>query len=158
CRALPGGPSPRGGGGRSHHAQAPAGDRGGAEAEAGGGGDAEDSAGGVDAVPRLVGVSLATIRYPAVWTVIATVVIQQEQEAVRIPVWVSDLPSFRRWAKSDEFPQHGWYAYLNGELWVDPSMERLRHNRLKNKFAVVLTPLAERQPGLGLFLGDRMLL
>jgi Uma2 family endonuclease len=88
----------------------------------------------------------------------ATVVIQQEQEAVRIPVWVSDLPTFRRWAKSEEFPQHGWYAYLNGELWVDPSMEPLRRDRLKNRFAVTLTPLAEKRPGLGIFLGDRMLL
>jgi Uma2 family endonuclease len=87
----------------------------------------------------------------------AAVVVQQEQQAVRIPGWVRDLASFRRWAKSDDFPDRGWYAHLNGELWVDPSMERLAHNQVKSKFTVVLTPLVE-ESGIGRFLGDRMLL
>ena len=86
-----------------------------------------------------------------------TVVIQQEEEAVRIPKWVRDLASFRRWAKSEHFPERGWYAHLNGELWVDPSMERLGHNQIKSEFLAVLKPLVE-QAGLGRFLGDRMLL
>jgi Uma2 family endonuclease len=87
----------------------------------------------------------------------AAVVVQQEQEAVRIPKWVGDLASFRRWAKSDGFPERGWYAHLNGELWVDPSMERLAHNQVKGKFIAVLTPLVEEADS-GMFLGDRMLL
>lgn len=86
-----------------------------------------------------------------------TVVIQQEQEAIRITDWVGDLASFRRWAKSDEYPERGWYAHLDGELWADPSRERLIHNLLKMRIAVVLTLLAD-QARTGRFLGDRMLL
>lgn len=59
-----------------------------------------------------------------------TVVIQQEQEAIEIPDWVRDLNSFRKWAKSDDFPQRGWYAHLNGKIWVDLSMEKLALRRL----------------------------
>jgi Uma2 family endonuclease len=88
---------------------------------------------------------------------IMTVVIQQEHEAVQIPDWVRDLNSFRRWAKSDDFPEQGWYAHLGGKLWVDPSMERLAHNKLKSKVNAVLTPLAEGLDA-GQFFGDRMLL
>ena len=85
------------------------------------------------------------------------VVIQHEQKAVRIPAWVSDLASFRRWAKSDDFPEHGWYAHLNGEIWVDPSMEKLAHNKIKTEVARVLATLA-KDAGNGQFLSDRMLL
>src|SRR5271163_4796594 len=84
-------------------------------------------------------------------------VIQSQHEALLVPDWVRDLASFRRWAKSDEFPSRGWYAYLNGQLWVDPSMERAAHNLLKGKFNVVLTPLVEAVHA-GYFFGDRMLL
>jgi len=84
-------------------------------------------------------------------------VFQQEPEALHIPDWVRDLASFRRWAKSDEFPSRGWYAHLNGQLWVDLSMERAAHNKLKSKFVAVLTPLVE-QAGSGHCFGDRMLL
>ncbi|MBC8132145.1 MAG: Uma2 family endonuclease [Deltaproteobacteria bacterium] len=85
------------------------------------------------------------------------VVIQQEQETVQIPEWVTDLSSFRRWATSDEFPERGWYAHLDGQLWVDPSMERLGHNQIKTKIGAVLSMLADQAPG-SRFLGDRMLL
>jgi Uma2 family endonuclease len=86
-----------------------------------------------------------------------TIVIQQEHEAVQIPDWVRDLNSFRQWAKSDDFPQEGQYAHLGGKLWVDPSMERLAHNKLKSKVNAVLTPLVE-DSDTGQFLGDRFLL
>jgi len=86
-----------------------------------------------------------------------TLVIQQEAQAVRVREWVTDLRSFRRWAKSDDFPTRGWYSHLAGELWVDLSMERLAHNQIKTKFAAVLTHVCESS-GLGMFLGDRMLL
>jgi Uma2 family endonuclease len=84
-------------------------------------------------------------------------VLQHEQQAIRIPEWVVDLASFRRWATSDDFPSVGWYGHLDGELWADISMERLIHNRLKTKVAVVLGGLVE-QTGAGEFLSDRMLL
>src|SRR5436305_12270315 len=53
------------------------------------------------------------------------------EQSVRIPVWVKDLDSFRRWSRSDEFPEHGRLSHLAGELWVDLSMERAAHNRIK---------------------------
>lgn len=87
----------------------------------------------------------------------ATVVIQQEQRVVHLPPWVRDLASFRRWAKSDAFPDRGWYGYLAGELWVDPSMERFGHNQIKTKIAARLTLLADETRN-GQYLGDRMLL
>src|SRR5688572_30146998 len=78
------------------------------------------------------------------------VVVQQEEQDVRIPGWVCDLTSFRRWAKSDDFPDRGWYAHLNGELWVDPSMERLAHNQIKAEISIVLGALVKRA-GTGKF-------
>jgi Uma2 family endonuclease len=86
-----------------------------------------------------------------------TVVIQREDQDVRIPKWAGDLAGFRRWAKSDEFPEHGWYAYLDGDLWVDPSMEKLSHNQIKTEISNVLGPLTKGSKG-GLYVGDRMLL
>jgi Uma2 family endonuclease len=86
-----------------------------------------------------------------------TVVIQREDQDVRIPKWVGDLAAFRRWAKSDEFPEHGWYAYLAGDLWVDPSTEKLSHNQIKTEVSNVLDPLT-KQIQSGLFISDRMLL
>src|SRR5262249_55628153 len=71
--------------------------------------------------------------------------------------WVKDLKSFRRWAKSDEFPERGWFSYLNGELWVDLSMERLAHNKVKGEISIALGALVKAE-GLGHFLFDRMLL
>ena len=65
------------------------------------------------------------------------------------------MSTFRRWAKSDDFPDRGSYSFLNGELWVDPSMERIGHDQIKTKVAVVLTPLVE-DAGDGRFIGDRM--
>jgi Uma2 family endonuclease len=77
-------------------------------------------------------------------------------EAVRIPEWArGSLASFRRWATSDDFPERGWYAYLEGDLWVDLSMETLGHNQVKTKIGAVLTLLAD-DAGIGRFLGDRM--
>jgi Uma2 family endonuclease len=84
-------------------------------------------------------------------------VIQQEPEALHIPDWVRDLASFRKWAKSDEFPSRGWYGHLDGQLWVDLSKERAAHNKLKSKFVAVLTPLVEGTRS-GHYFGERMLL
>lgn len=76
----------------------------------------------------------------------------------RIPGWVTDLASFRRWACSDDLPRRGWFSYLGGELWVDLSMEQLfSHNQVKGKFAIVLGALVDAAE-LGLFFHDRTLL
>ena len=61
------------------------------------------------------------------------------QERVRIPGSVVDLPSFRAWAVSEEFPASGRFAWLDGEVWVDMSPEEiLTHNQVKGVFAVVI--------------------
>src|SRR5438067_1199266 len=78
-------------------------------------------------------------------------------EQVRIPSWVSDFDSFRRWARSDEYPDFGCFSHLQGDLWVDLTMEKLWHNKIKTQYAAVLT-LFVQMNGLGHFLGDRMLL
>ena len=80
-------------------------------------------------------------------------IIQHEEHDVRIPESVSDLAAFRRWAASDDFPEYGRFAYLDGGLWVDPSTERAGHNQIKTEVSNVVGPLAKGQ-GLGRFWGD----
>jgi Uma2 family endonuclease len=77
-------------------------------------------------------------------------------EQVRIPV-ITDLSAFRRWARSDSFPEHGWFSHLDGDLWVDLSMEELVHNLIKSCICTYVTLLANNEE-LGPYLGDRMLL
>ncbi len=75
---------------------------------------------------------------------------------VRIPVWVTDLDSFRRWARSDDFPQRGRFAFIDGELWVDLSMEKLIHNQIKGGMNTDLATLV-RQGDRGFYYPDGML-
>jgi Uma2 family endonuclease len=78
--------------------------------------------------------------------------------AVRIPGWVVDLASFRRWAYSDEFPERGRFSYLGGELWADLTMEQLyTHNQVKGEFAIVLGALVKATQS-GRFFHDRTFL
>jgi Uma2 family endonuclease len=81
-----------------------------------------------------------------------------DRESVSIPDWVEDLDSFRRWARSEEFPDEGRVCYLQGEVWVDISKEQaFSHNQVKNAYAYTLTGLANtRVPGR--FFPDGMLL
>jgi Uma2 family endonuclease len=78
-------------------------------------------------------------------------------DSIRIPDWARSLDGFRRWARSDEYPEHGWLSHLVGELWVDLSMESAAHNQLKGVVAVVLGGLL-LQERLGRYFHDRMLL
>jgi Uma2 family endonuclease len=79
-------------------------------------------------------------------------------EAVRIPKWVKSLNSFCHWVCTSEFPQSWQIAYLNGEIWIDMSPERiLSHNQVKTPITAALYTLVQ-ESGLGRFLGDRVLL
>lgn len=79
-------------------------------------------------------------------------------DRVHIPAWVVDHESYRRWARSEEYPENGWFSFLNGHLWVDFSMERIfSHNQVKGEFAVVLGGLVKVEK-LGRFFHDRLLL
>ena len=81
-----------------------------------------------------------------------------ESDRVSIPEWVKDLPSFRRWARSDEFPETGRVCFLDGEVWVDMSNEQIfTHVLVKTKFIAALSTLVDAQQ-LGLFLADGALL
>src|SRR5262245_10723971 len=75
---------------------------------------------------------------------------------VRIPAGITDLDAFRRWALSDDFPDDARVSFLDGEIWVDPSMERgFSHNDVKHEVAGVLRRLA-RAAGSGRYFGDGM--
>src|SRR5436305_2251386 len=77
-------------------------------------------------------------------------------ERVCIPAGVNDLGSFRRWALSDDFPEDVRASYLDGVVWVDPSMERgFSHNDVKHEVAGVLRRLT-RSERTGRYFGDGM--
>ena len=79
-------------------------------------------------------------------------------DQVRIPSWVSDLESFRRWSRTDDYPERGWVSFLDGEIWVDMDMEQLfTHNQVKTEFTIVLGGLTKDEE-LGYFFSDRVLL
>jgi Uma2 family endonuclease len=76
-------------------------------------------------------------------------------DQVRIPSWVNDLESFRRWSRSDDYPERGWVSFLDGEIWVDTHMEQLFvHNLVKTQFTIRLGGLVESEE-LGYFFSDR---
>lgn len=84
----------------------------------------------------------------------STIVIE---DRVCIPDGIDDLESFRRWATSDDYPEHGWFAYLDGSIWVDLSMEELfLHNLIKTEFTIAVGGLV-KQERLGYFFSDRVL-
>lgn len=75
---------------------------------------------------------------------IATMVFEDEQ--VRIPGWVVDLESFRRWPDAEEFPDKGRICYIKGEVWVDMSREQVfTHNQVKAEFTAVLVGLTKAE-------------
>ncbi len=71
-------------------------------------------------------------------------VINRFGDEVRVPEWVMDLESFRRWTDSDAFPEEGRIDYLQGEVWIDMSKEQLfSHNQCKTEFTVNLGMLVK---------------
>src|SRR5262245_11456289 len=48
-----------------------------------------------------------------------------EDSTIRVPGWVVDLESFRRWSDDDDFPEAGRVSFLEGEVWIDMSRRRL---------------------------------
>src|SRR5436190_10006862 len=78
------------------------------------------------------------------------------EESFRIPSWVVDLASFRRWTLSEDFPEHGRIDYLGGDIWVDMIMEEFYgHNQVKGEYAIVLGGMARNQQ-LGRVIHERM--
>ena len=84
--------------------------------------------------------------------------VQFETESVRIPLWVTDLPSFRRWAESEESPDKATVCYLSGEVWVEMSKEQVySHNHVKTEFTRVLAGLV-KQGRFGRYFSDGLFL
>ncbi len=53
-------------------------------------------------------------------------------DTLDIPVWVVDLPSFVRWVHSVDLPKRPTVHFIDGEPWVDYSMEEVNsHNQVK---------------------------
>jgi Uma2 family endonuclease len=76
------------------------------------------------------------------------------EEEIRVPEWVVDLASFRRWYNSSDFPEQGRIDYIQGTVWVDMSMEQIfSHVQCKTAFTAVLYGVAEAED-LGLYLND----
>jgi Uma2 family endonuclease len=79
-------------------------------------------------------------------------------EFIRIPPWVVDHESFRRWVRSEEFPEKGRICYLNGEVWADMSGEQIyTHNQVKQEFSRTLGNLVIAED-LGTYFPDGILL
>lgn len=77
---------------------------------------------------------------------------------VVVPAWVTDLDSYRRWAYSPDYPSSGWVSFLNGEIWVDATMEELiTHNRVKTAYTFAVVGVLHADPR-GSYVSDRMLL
>ena len=58
---------------------------------------------------------------------------------IRVPVRACTLAGFRAWCVSDEFPQQGQIFFLNGEIYIDMSPERLNsHNEVKTELTRVI--------------------
>jgi Uma2 family endonuclease len=80
--------------------------------------------------------------------------VQLETDRVRLPGWVVDLESFRRWSDDADFPETGQVSFLKGEVWIDMSKEQLfSHNDVKTEIASVLRQLVKAQRS-GRYLGD----
>jgi len=71
-----------------------------------------------------------------------------------IPSSVVDHETYRRWARSDDFPEQGRFAYLNGTIWIDLTMEQVfSHNAVKTAIASALATFVRRQD-LGYYFSD----
>lgn len=78
-------------------------------------------------------------------------------EQVELPAWIVDHATFLEWARSEKYPARGKVSYLNGDIWVDLSMEKLIHNLLKTLITSTLFAIASEKR-MGHVLGDRMML
>jgi Uma2 family endonuclease len=80
------------------------------------------------------------------------------ESRIMIPGGIDSLAAYRRWAESDAYPQTGWISYLNGTIWVDPSMEEfISHNRIKQAFNGMFYTILIHDAS-GCWVPDRMLL
>lgn len=78
--------------------------------------------------------------------------------AVRLPVSACTLEGFRAWTRSADYPTFGQISFINQELFIDMSPERLdSHNKVKTEITRVLANLVVEGDS-GNFYSDRTLL
>lgn len=83
-----------------------------------------------------------------------TAKISTDNGSAVIPPWVVDLPSFRQWVASDEFPELGRIEYVNGQILADMTMQQVySHLRIKSELNIVIGSLV-KELETGLFLPD----
>jgi Uma2 family endonuclease len=72
-----------------------------------------------------------------------------------VPVSACTFAGFRAWCVSDEFPEQGEIFYLDGEIYIDMSPERLNsHNKVKTEITRVLANVVI-EDDLGTMYSDR---
>jgi len=77
---------------------------------------------------------------------------------VTVPPWITTLDSFLDWRESDAVDENARVWFLEGQVWVDLSMEQVyTHVDVKSEFVAVLRPLAKAEK-LGRVLSDGVLL
>jgi Uma2 family endonuclease len=65
-----------------------------------------------------------------------------ESAGISIPPAAHTLEGFRSWAKSKQFPERGHFAFLEGGLYIDVTMEEIEtHNKVKTEVARVIANL-----------------
>jgi len=80
------------------------------------------------------------------------------EDQLRVPMDVFELQKFCDWAHSDEYPETGKIAFIDGEIEVDMSPEELTsHNRVKRDLSIDLGTIV-RQSDQGELLVDGALL
>jgi Uma2 family endonuclease len=68
------------------------------------------------------------------------------EEAIEIPLALRSLDDFRRWARSDQFPERGRIDYVDGCIEVDMSPEDLlTHGTLKGEIHAALHQKVKRE-------------
>lgn len=76
------------------------------------------------------------------------VMIARGEETLTVPLWVSDLESFRRWTHSDEYPEQAKALYFDGNIYLDQPMEKLLHVEIKAAIATEIRLWARKHlPG-----------
>ncbi len=79
-------------------------------------------------------------------------------DRVHVPATVFDHEGFRRWVKSDEFPESASASFIDGEVLFDMSPESFdSHNKPKLKLTEILSRIVD-EDDLGESFADRMLL
>jgi Uma2 family endonuclease len=82
-----------------------------------------------------------------------------EGQPVRVPSWVADIETFRRWVlEQDDLPEQARVWWLKGNVYITMCREQLfSHNRVKLRIAAALDDLAIKED-LGLVFTDGALL